>query len=276
MGIKNIIINRPKIYLGETKYLNYIVLLSRILWVLNLTYYIKVLKLNSESDSSKFIYEIRGLPFAIRIQSKYRVSRFIKGFEHAGKRQWDRYLIDFITDKEIPDVIIDIGANIGELSYYAHIIGIKQIYSIEPDPVVNEILAFNLRNTDAIVDNRALGLNGGFTNLYLNTDTADSSLFNSGKYSKIVKVKSVTLDDFFIENHLKGNVLLKMDAEGFEAEILSKGTHALKKIKYVSIDAGPERGGQETVDSVITILKENNFQNIFVINNQVCANRIEQ
>ena len=196
----------------------------------------------------------------IRIQSKYRITRFLKGFEHAGKRQWERYGIDILIKEELPETLIDVGANIGEISYYAYMKGIKRIYAIEPDPVINEILRFNLKATDVIIDDRALGLETGTVDFYIKSHTADSSLYQDNNYDEKIKIECTTLDSFFVEHELGNNVLLKMDAEGFEAEILSKGGSALNKIKYIAIDGGPERGNETTSQACITLLKNFNFE----------------
>ena len=55
--------------------------------------------------------------------------------------------------------------------------------------------------------------------------------------------------------------LLKIDAEGVESGILMGASKLLHKIKYISVDVGPERGLlQESTDKAITeILFKNNF-----------------
>jgi len=258
--IKNFIINKPACYLPEKVFFVYIIFVSRLLWIFNITYFLKYTKVTSIRNPNYSIYQISGLPMTIRIQSQYRITRFLKGFEHAGKRQWERYGIDLLIKEKLPETFIDVGANIGEVSYYAYTQGVKNIYAIEPDPVINEILRFNLRATNVIFDDRALGLETGTVDFYIKSHTADSSLYQNNKETEKIKIECTTLDSFFAEFELDSNVLLKMDAEGFEAEILSKGGQALNKIKYIAIDGGPERGNETTSHACIAILKSFNFE----------------
>jgi FkbM family methyltransferase len=183
----------------------------------------------------------------------------LRGFRHAGQRQWNRYNISQLLGNEIPDVFIDIGANIGELSYYASALGIKKIISVEPDPVVCEILKFNLRDTNAIICEKAISLQEGSVSLFLAPYTADSSLIEPATGTKKVSVKSLTLKSLLSELDTSLNVLLKIDAEGYEPEILQSGIGALSSIKYISVDVSPERGGTSTSREVESILNMHDF-----------------
>lgn len=136
MIFKNIItyqiINRPAFYLSENNYSKYIIILSKILSLVNLSY-----PLSMKVEASKLypevnIYRISGGPTEILIQSKYRVSRFMQGFENAGRRQWNRYKIPKLINSAKIDTIIDVGANVGEVSYFAFCQKIRNIYAIDP------------------------------------------------------------------------------------------------------------------------------------------------
>ena len=274
MKIKNLLVNKPAFHLSEQNYFRYIVLLSRVLQLFGTTYSLRSRKLNSTAFSNVKIWEIRGIERPILIQSQYRISRFLKGFTYAGMRQWNRYGISDLLKFELPDVLIDIGANIGEVSFYGWIIGIKRIISVDPDPIAFECLEFNLSGTSAELDCRALGESSGDVTFYSKAHSADSSLFKPEGESIKVQVEAITLKRFFEDNSITGNILLKMDAEGFEPEILRSGISELHKIKWVAIDSGAERGNETTVDEVVAILKEANFNYINVsIENIVTASR---
>ena len=56
--------------------------------------------------------------------------------------------------------------------------------------------------------------------------------------------------------------LLKIEGEGAEPEILEGCRDILKRVEYISVDVGPERGVAQTSpkNDVITYLVENNFE----------------
>ena len=56
--------------------------------------------------------------------------------------------------------------------------------------------------------------------------------------------------------------MLKIDAEGAEPEILIGANKLLRKIKYISVDVGPERGllQESTANETKEILFNNNFE----------------
>jgi FkbM family methyltransferase len=266
--IKNFIINRPAFLLSEKNYFRYIIFLSNILFWLGLSEKLKSKKVYLDSIQ-KELWEVKGNSFLIRIQSQYRVSRFLKGFIHSGKRQWIRYGINDLVGLQKPDVLIDLGANISEVSIYAHTLGVRKIIAIEPDPIALECLKFNLRQTSVDIEGIAIGNITGNVTFYSQSHSADSSLFKPEGEATEILVGSMTLNDFCSERDLHGSILLKMDAEGFEPEILESGISALEKIKYVTVDAGAERGNQSTVEDVIRILSQANFDDIKVSSNLI-------
>lgn len=264
MGVKNLVINRPAFHLSERNYFRYIIIISKILRLLGTSYSLESKKQASRTFPNECIWIIDGADQSIKIQSQYRISRFLKGFMHAGNRQWDRYGLNGLVGAQIPDVLVDVGANIGEVSFYATQIGIPRVLAIDPDPIAGECLEFNLRNTDVEIDFRALGESNGKVTFYSQAHSADSSLFKpEGKFIEL-EVQSVTLDEFIIEKAVIGDILFKMDAEGFEPEILRGGQSALKQFRWVAIDSGAERGTRTTVDEVVEILSEAGFDSISV------------
>ncbi len=275
MGIKNLVINRPAFHLSEQNYFRYIIFLSRILSLFGKSKALKFKVQGSRAFPNKNIWIIEGAERTLKIQSQYRISRFLKGFLNAGYRQWNRYGLNNLVQSELPDVLIDVGANIGEVSYFAKHLGIKRVIAIEPDPIASECLLFNLEENKIEIDSRALGEKSGEVTFYSQSRSADSSLFKpSGDFIEI-KVQSLTLDELMSEKCIEGKILFKMDAEGFEPEILRSGKNALLKIKWAAIDAGAERGNQTTVDEVVEILHEAKFDFVQVSEtNIVTASRI--
>ena len=250
--------------MSPNNYAIYIKFLTRIMFLFGKSYYLNFKEIEGKFDSNFSLVLIENLDRPIKIQSKVRLSRFMRGFYNSGIRQWNRYNLDNLLDGVNPDNFIDIGANIGEATYYAFNKGIKNVLAIEPDPIAMECLEFNLADTKVLFDKRPLNSIEEMVTFYLKTDSADSSLFKPEGSSLELKVQATTLDNLFHEHGFSGNTLIKMDAEGFEPEVLRGGINALKKVKWISIDAGEERAGSSTVHEVLTILKNVGFDKIEV------------
>ncbi len=273
MGIKHLVVNKPAFYLSENAYFEYIKKLSLFLSFNGRFSQIKTEQIYSKSKDGEFLWKLNLGNEEILIQSKYRISRFLRGFNFAGERQWKRYGIPDLLQGGIPDVLIDIGANIGEVSGYALEVGVSQVFAIEPDPMAYECLEFNLSSSGASLEKLAIGEIDGDAVFYSQPHSADSSLFKpAGDYEEIL-VQSMRLDTFVHAKKIVGNVLFKMDAEGFEPEVLKSGPKALKIIKWVAIDAGAERGHKSTASEVIEILRNAGFTEIFVSDQNIVTAR---
>jgi len=255
--VKKYLINKPASWMSSSTYVNYIMLLSRF----RLKSYSKSL---SDKSSIFFIYQVTHNNHKIFFQSAIRINRFIKGFEHAGRRMWNRYKIDELLRDIEPRTIIDIGANIGEFSYYADkkCLGKAKIFAFDPDPITKQCFENNLVGIDATFTLVALSNKSGEEDFYLKTDSADSSLHKPSGASVKIKTKVVTLDSFFSNLELQQPVLLKMDAEGNEPEVLLGGIATLKHVNWISIDAGLERYGKSTSVEVARILIEQGFREV--------------
>jgi FkbM family methyltransferase len=268
---KNLFINKPASWFSSSVYVNYIIFLSGF----RLKSYSKFV---SKNYSNFFIHQVIYDKHQIFFQSATRISRFLKGFEHAGKRMWDRYKVDKLIGNTEPKTIIDIGSNIGEFSYYAnkkYLTKVK-IFAFDPDPITKQCFENNLAGVDISFNMLALSNKLGEEDFYLKTDSADSSLHKPTGESVRIKTSLTTLDHFFHDLTLMQPVLLKMDAEGHEPEILLGGLSTLKYIKWVSIDAGLERYGESTSKEVVKILLEQGFSEINVsVTHLVTAKRFD-
>ena len=255
--LKDYVVNKPAAWVPQNTYVKYITIISGF----RLKSYSKFLSLE---NSSFFIYQVTHSKHKIFFQSAIRINRFIKGFEHAGKRMWNRYKIDELLGGIEPRTIIDIGANIGEFSYYAdkRYSGRLKIFAFDPDPVTKQCFENNLVGIDASFNLVALSNKSGEEDLYLKTDSADSSLHKPNGVSIKIKTKIITLDSFFNRLEIVQPVLLKMDAEGHEPEVLLGGIATLKRIDWISIDAGLERYGKSTSDEVARILVDQGFSEV--------------
>ena len=91
---------------------------------------------------------------------------------------------------------------------------------------------------DGKLFNLGLWKSNSCLNFYEKTDTADSSFIKNNNFLSIKKTRVISLDSLNIKN-IK---LLKVEAEGAEPEVLMGSKNILKKIKFITIDCGPERG----------------------------------
>lgn len=261
---KNYIINKPAFYLSENLYVKYIILISMLTSFLTHSKIRTYSKIAAENFPQYFIHKITVRNEQIMFQNGFRISRFIRGFNFAGERMWRRYKIDEILVSDIPEAILDVGANIGEFSHYAHqrFSGLSKIISIEPDPVVLTCLDFNLKNQKIDIEPIAVSNNSAVLKFYLKPSSADSS-FHIPSYDAVeIEVQAKTLDSVIDNYCLNGPILVKMDCEGHEPEALEGLVRNRDKIKWISIDSGPERSGVATTKAVVYILNQYGFEDI--------------
>ena len=234
-------------------------------------YVSKYLTFPSKNISNFYLHRVSFGKSLIFFQSEFRISRFIKGFENAGKRMWERYQIDQLIGSEIPSAVLDVGANIGEFSYYANrkFKGEVKIIAIEPDLLALECLWINLNNSKIIIEPVAVSNKEGTQQFFLKTASADSSLHDPTGDSIKTKVMLKKIDQLILKNRLKGPILIKMDTEGHEPEALKGISKEIKKVKWVSIDTGPERSGNRTTEQVVKILSKYGFTQIKISNEDI-------
>lgn len=148
------------------------------------------------------------------------------------------------------DYIIDCGANIGEFSLaFSHHFGFNKFICFEPDPSEFQILSKNIISENSLLINKALSNKNGFSEFYLDNTTGDSSLLVNDNV-KSTTIETLTLDKYVSEANVQSIGFIKIEAEGFEPEILEGAFNSLKIIKYVSVDCGFERYGNSTFAQV--------------------------
>lgn len=128
-------------------------------------------------------------------------------------------------------IFIDVGAWNGVLSIYGSIFS-KKVYSFEPDKVAynnltNNLLLNNINNVICI--NSGASNIEGENNFYIrNFGDSVSSLIDRNMKSyetqEIVKIKTIKLSKFLLENNIINIGLIKMDTEGGEIYILDEMT----------------------------------------------------
>ncbi len=171
------------------------------------------------------------------------------------------YCLDEINFKE-NDLVIDCGANIGELYLAFDEKKIKISYvAFEPDKKAFNSLEKNTKNGNKQLYNLALSDKNEKRNLYTDTDGGNTSL-SEFESTSVEEIETKTFDSF----NFKNIKLLKIDAEGHEPEVLTGLTETLKNVEYIAIDHSDERGfnQEKTTVEVFDFLYKNNFQVVAV------------
>lgn len=186
-----------------------------------------------------------------------RIVRVVNNDNFHFNFMYETYCLDEINLSN-EDIVIDCGANVGELMYsFSQKQITPQYIGFEPDPKTFYCLSKNIQQfQNGKVYNSALSNTNGFSSFYIDSLGANSSLDFFGSNTK-EEVSVVTLDSMDFKN-IK---LLKVEAEGHEEEVLKGSINTLKNTEYVVVDYGPEKGIQQktTISEVIKILNNNNF-----------------
>lgn len=263
MSIKDILITKSAKVLSEPIYVKYLELLSRAFNKVNPSYHAIHIRKHATTHTtlgSITIWKVSNSHFEIITPSGFRSSRFLKGFTHAADRQWNRYGISELLLGGNPEAVLDIGANIGEFTFAAQQRGIRSVYAFEPDPIAFNCLLQNVRGQSINLFNIALGENTGEGTFFSAAEGADSSLIRPIVKSSELKVPIYRLDELAETREIKGNVLVKMDAEGAEPEVLRGFEKFAHRISWISIDVGPERYGRSTREQAKSLLQKMGFK----------------
>ena len=181
------------------------------------------------------------------------------------------YFFDTVSFSQFTH-FIDVGANVGEVSYICIKEGIKNIICIEPSPHEYECLKHNLsdfENTCAIsYHQNAIWSHNASLNLSIKSDSADNHIVDRNSGQSLV-VNACTLDHFIPPLPDDTSLLLKIETEGFEPEaILGISDSSFKKILAITVDMGPERPpfSSNTVADVCRLLFAKGFTLIYFDN----------
>jgi FkbM family methyltransferase len=180
------------------------------------------------------------------IEMKEFIRRNLRRFDiDVARASFRRTTMEFITDRDI-DVVLDVGANVGQFATSLRAKGYTgEIVSFEPVPSVFQTLA-DAAQADANWDvhNFALGAVAEHATINVAESTVFSSLLPSTDaaaaftetavhaHPELIEVK--TLDDVLPD--VSGNVLLKIDTQGFEKQVLEGARKTLPSLKGVLME----------------------------------------
>lgn len=182
------------------------------------------------------------------------------GVEKRGQTLQDSYLLGKVHF-DFDDILIDCGANYGDLFIgLRDKINIKNYYCVEPAPEEFRSLSASW----PAAKHRQIGFadKTGEIEFYTASASADSSIVQPAVYDSIIMIQTVTLDDFCVKEGVKKCKLFKLEAEGYEYEILLGAMSFLKICEYVAVDGGAEKGlsADPTLPAVTNLLTGVGFE----------------
>ena len=181
---------------------------------------------------------------------------YINGIKERGLSLGKEYFLPQIKFND-NDVVIDCGANVGDLKIYfdENELNVEYI-GIEPSPKAYYCLVKNVGNSKSY--NVGLWHTNGNLDFFVSSENADSSFILPPKYNDKIKIITKRLDSL-LDKNIK---LLKIEAEGAEAEVLIGCEKLLPKIDYITADLGFERGVERdsTLAPVTNYLLKKNFK----------------
>jgi FkbM family methyltransferase len=147
------------------------------------------------------------------------------------------------------DVIIDVGANIGQYGTEMRNIGYKgQIISFEPTSEAYEKLSKTAKNDPLWeVHHSSLGERDGKTSINISKNSVSSSLLESlpeltesapeASFVKKEEIDIKKLDTVFDSLNIKNkNIYLKIDTQGYESQVLDGARESLKNISGIQLE----------------------------------------
>lgn len=229
-------------------------------------------KLSNLGDSlpKYYVFELKDNSRKFFGYRKQGFMAFENGIKKRGEHIGFEYMLDSIKF-ENNDKVIDIGANTGDLKIYFDNKNIKvDYYGFEPGLIEFESLKIN--NKESRVFQMALGDNNSIAEFYYKPEFGDSSLVEMDGYSKKYQVEVMKLSNFFEKNQLHNQKIkfIKLEAEGFEPEILFGLGSYIQQVEFISADLGFERGINEetTAPQVLNYLLNLGFEIIEINGNR--------
>lgn len=184
------------------------------------------------------------------------------------------YFLKYIIEQMRINVIIDVGANVGQFStYFKEMNYDGYIYSFEPLSDAYKELKKNSKNDNKwIIYNCALGSEEKKIEINISKNSQSSSVLEineshiTGAFDSIYidkeNIQMYRLDKFETELLKNGkNIFLKIDTQGYELEVLRGCTNILKYIKIIQLEISFKElyQGAPLFDEVINYLGKIGF-----------------
>ena len=193
----------------------------------------------------------------VHAPSVYRWKLYRKGWSARLRRLADEYGIGRHVSLNPGDVVLDVGANVGEFAYVATSYGART-FCFEPDPkAFGCLLANTAELKDVHAHNIVVWRENGRVTLNLAPARADSSVF--GDKGEKIECEAQTIATLCDVLNISQIGLVKCDAEGAEPEVLIGALPVMNRIAAFAIDTGAERGGARTHEACEELLRHTGF-----------------
>lgn len=205
---------------------------------------------------------------SVEVYPQRRALNYARGVDARAAQLGRDYLLPLV-DFAAGDVVIDCGANVGDLKLYFRYIGVEVEYvAIEPGPGEFAVCERNVAPSRAI--NVGLWNEDGELTFYVSSNGADSSLIEPPSYDSTTVVPIRRLDTLVAYPRIK---LFKLEAEGAEPEAIEGASGLFDRIEYITADLGAERGKEQTstLPQVTNYLLANGFELVAVEHRRVAA-----
>ncbi len=170
-----------------------------------------------------------------------RIHHYSEGIRSREVRLRNEYMLDQIPIDQ-GSLIIDVGANIGEVSKLWGKKG-ASIIAVEPELREQCALRKNLEFFDLTLVEQPVWCNASKLVLFSKNDSGDSSLLEIEGARSERTVFTTTLNELYHKYGDQRRVrALKLEAEGAEPEILEGAREMLQMVDFITVDVGAERG----------------------------------
>jgi FkbM family methyltransferase len=161
------------------------------------------------------------------------------------------------------DVVVDIGAGIGEFTLWCTDAGAR-VVAFEPDPVAFACLERNVGTLPTVRPfSYALWKEQSKLRLHGSSDGDDSSLIEDGRAGvRMSDVEAWPLDHLPAVTALPVIDFMKVDGEGVEPEILAGGLRTLRRTRVIAVDVGATDRRPNLPDRVEALLSSLNFRSL--------------
>lgn len=190
------------------------------------------------------IHKARDATDEIFLCRRMRHNRYKRGIRAKIEKLAQEYHLDQVPTKP-GGLLIDCGANIGELGIWARARGMDYV-AFEPEPLEARCIDLNIYDGELRAHRKALWNRNISLEFFSKPETADSSIFDPGDAQNRQIVEAVRLDTAIDLEGCTGPVILKVEGEGAEPEILEGAAGVLPSIDFVTVDCGFERGREKS------------------------------
>jgi FkbM family methyltransferase len=177
-----------------------------------------------------------------------------------------------------PKTVIDIGANVGQFAIAsANLFKDARVYAFEPVPDTNQQLCKNIaksNNKSNRIKSYAIALGNEEGEVVFNVNshshsssilplaTAHTEAFPDAKEVQKITVKVTTLDRVLADIKFTSPTLLKIDAQGYEGNILKGATETLKRVDMVLLEGSFKQmyEGEMLFSDILNLMAEKGFR----------------